>query len=399
MKKTLAAVAVLGAFAGSALAADVTLYGRVNLGVNYVHTDDGSTTSDSWSLNSGDATGSRFGLKGVEEISEGLKVGFQLEQGFNADDGAESESDKAFRREARLYVATDYGTLHMGRFGALDSAAGSLDMVGGLSSMGTGYGDIIGDQGRVFKTYGRMNNSIAYTSPEFAGLTFAAMASLGDNASKDLRKFTVTPDGVSFDDLGNGEASSDVDRYYALGVKGQWGALGAGLVVSQLDKGNDTYSASFAGDLSDPTLKASGSRGDDGTNVTAGVNYDFGVAKVFLAGNYYKAGKVVGKKWTYDAENGGKTEETKTDISSWGVSTSVEAPLAAGTFQAAVGYGVETDDVEDTDTKVLNVGAFYKYPLSKRTYVYAGAGYDQEKTDGSDTVKTYEVISGIAHHF
>ena len=35
MKKTLAAVAVLGAFAGSALAADVTLYGRVNLGVNY----------------------------------------------------------------------------------------------------------------------------------------------------------------------------------------------------------------------------------------------------------------------------------------------------------------------------------------------------------------------------
>ena len=44
MKKTLAAVAVLGAFAGSALAADVTLYGRVNLGVNYLHTDDGSNT-------------------------------------------------------------------------------------------------------------------------------------------------------------------------------------------------------------------------------------------------------------------------------------------------------------------------------------------------------------------
>lgn len=398
MKKTLAAVAVLGAFAGSALAADVTLYGRVNLGVNYVHTDDGSTTSDSWSLNSGDATGSRFGLKGVEEISEGLKVGFQLEQGFNADDGAESESDKAFRREARLYVATDYGTLHMGRFGALDSAAGSLDMVGGLSSMGTGYGDIIGDQGRVFKTYGRMNNSIAYTSPEFAGLTFAAMASLGDNASKDLRKFTVTPDGVSFGDLGNGEASADVDRYYALGVKGQWGALGAGLVVSQLDKGNDTYSASLAGDLSENTLTASVSQADDGTNVTAGVNYDFGVAKVFLAGNYYKAGKVVGVKYDATTSN---SEPTETDIHSWGVSTSVEAPLAAGTFQAAVAYGVKTDDAKakDQDTEILNVGAFYKYPLSKRTYVYAGAGYDQEKADGSDTVKTYEVISGIAHHF
>lgn len=395
MKKTLAAVAVLGAFAGSALAADVTLYGRVNLGVNYVHTDDGSTTSDSWSLNSGDATGSRFGLKGVEEISEGLKVGFQLEQGFNADDGAESESDKAFRREARLYVATDYGTLHMGRFGALDSAAGSLDMVGGLSSMGTGYGDIIGDQGRVFKTYGRMNNSIAYTSPEFAGMKLSAMVSLGDNNSE-FDKVTNTNGkwAVAYD--GEGEATHNVDRYYGLGVNGQWGALGAGLVVSMLDKGNDTFSEAFS-ITADDELKAVRTTGDDGYNVTAGTNYDFGVAKVFLAGNYYKAGK--GLKLT--SIGGAEPKAEKTDVHSWGVSTSVEAPLAAGTFQAAVAYGVKTDDAKakDQDTEILNVGAFYKYPLSKRTYVYAGAGYDQEKADGSDTVKTYEVISGIAHHF
>lgn len=395
MKKTLAAVAVLGAFAGSALAADVTLYGRVNLGVNYVHTDDGSTTSDSWSLNSGDATGSRFGLKGVEEISEGLKVGFQLEQGFNADDGAESESDKAFRREARLYVATDYGTLHMGRFGALDSAVGSLDMVGDLSSMGTGYGDIIGDQGRVFKTYGRMNNSIAYTSPEFAGMKLSAMVSLGDNNSE-FDKVTNTNGkwAVAYD--GEGEATHNVDRYYGLGVNGQWGALGAGLVVSMLDKGNDTASVAYS--MVKEEWKSVTTTGDDGYNMTAGVNYDFGVAKVFLAGNYFKAGK--GLKTTVTDIDTPK-EKTDVHVHSWGVSTSVEAPLAAGTFQAAVAYGVKTDDAKakDQDTEILNVGAFYKYPLSKRTYVYAGAGYDQEKADGSDTVKTYEVISGIAHHF
>lgn len=392
MKKTLAAVAVLGAFAGSALAADVTLYGRVNLGLNYVHADDGSTTSDSWSLNSGDATGSRFGLKGSEQISEGLTVGFQLEHGFNADDGSDSSS-KAFHRESRLYVATDYGTLHLGRFGALDSGTGSLDIVGGLTAAGTGYGELIADQSRVFKTYSRLDNSIAYVSPEFAGVKVSAMVSLGGDASKDLTKYTITPNGVEFEDLGNGEASSDVDRYYALGVSGQWGALGAGLVVSQVDKGNDTYSLSLD---QDDTLKIS--QGDDGTNVTAGVNYDFGVAKAYLAGNYYKAGKVTGV--TYDAENP-TGKDTKTDISAWGVSTSVEAPVAAGTFVAAIGYGVTTDDAKakDQDTEVLNVGAFYKYPLSKRTYVYAGAGYDQEKPDGKDTKKTYEVISGIAHQF
>lgn len=39
MKKTVAAVAVLGAFAGSALAADVTLYGVVDAGLVYTHLD------------------------------------------------------------------------------------------------------------------------------------------------------------------------------------------------------------------------------------------------------------------------------------------------------------------------------------------------------------------------
>ena len=39
MKKTLAALAVLGAFAGSALAADVTLYGLVDYGFSYQHSD------------------------------------------------------------------------------------------------------------------------------------------------------------------------------------------------------------------------------------------------------------------------------------------------------------------------------------------------------------------------
>ena len=42
MKKTLAAVAVLGAFAGTALAADVTLYGKIDGGLNYTHVSEES---------------------------------------------------------------------------------------------------------------------------------------------------------------------------------------------------------------------------------------------------------------------------------------------------------------------------------------------------------------------
>ena len=60
MKKTLAAIAVLGAFAGTALAADVTLYGKIDAGLNYTHTKtDGSAGTDDFSMKSGQNSGSR----------------------------------------------------------------------------------------------------------------------------------------------------------------------------------------------------------------------------------------------------------------------------------------------------------------------------------------------------
>lgn len=37
MKKSLTALAVLGVFAGSAMAADVTLYGAIDTGLEYIH--------------------------------------------------------------------------------------------------------------------------------------------------------------------------------------------------------------------------------------------------------------------------------------------------------------------------------------------------------------------------
>ena len=350
MKKTLAAVAVLGAFAGSALAADVTLYGKVDLGLQYTHTDNGDETVDSWGVKSGGNSSSRFGFKGSEQISEGLTVGFQLEHGFNADDASET---KLFSRESRLYVATDYGTLHMGRFGRLDGGTGSLDLLGDMTASGTGYGDYVADLASVFYVAdpAREANSIAYVSPEFAGMKVSAMASLG----KDTKVGDVT----------YAEGSSKVDRYYGLGVEGNWGALGAGLVVSMEDFGSKA-------------TDATGQR-DDSTNVTAGVNYDFGVAKAFFAANYYDYGM-------------------KTDKKQWGVVVGSEAAVGAGSLEVSVGYGeVSEDEVKDIETVMF--GAMYTYPLSKRTFVYAGAGYTQEDNGVDDKVKGTQVMSGICHNF
>ena len=90
-KKSLAALAVLGVAAGYASAADVTLFGVVDTGLIYTHqtfADDSKADVNNFAMDSGVSSASRFGLKGTEELGNGLKVGFKLENGFQSDSGA-----------------------------------------------------------------------------------------------------------------------------------------------------------------------------------------------------------------------------------------------------------------------------------------------------------------------
>lgn len=268
-KKSLAAVAVLGAFAGSALAADVQLYGLVDLGLNWTQVDNGKTTTDSFGMGSGQNSGSRFGLKGTEDLGNGYKVGFNLENSFKADDGALDKGSRLFHRESILFVQTPYGELSAGRTGGLDSGVGRYGQMGsGATAMSTGW-DNIAKTGKVFLGLGdRMDNTLTYQSPKFAGVTVLAQAS--------LKKSNVNDKGVAIE---TEEGSSDADRYYALGVTYGAGALNAGLVYSQTDW-NRT-------DLKDQT------NDDNQTVVSAFANYDFGMVKPMVAVQYFDGGKDV----------------------------------------------------------------------------------------------------------
>ena len=127
MKKTLVVLALLGAFAGASAAAEVTLYGRVDAGLQYQHIDQDSTEvddADNFAMKSGFTTGSRFGLKGTEELGNGMTVGFVLENGFNVDDGSLADSDRLFNRESQVFVRSSFGELSFGRVGQLNSGNG-----------------------------------------------------------------------------------------------------------------------------------------------------------------------------------------------------------------------------------------------------------------------------------
>lgn len=95
--------------------------------------------------------------------------------------------------------------------------------------------------------------------------------------------------------------------------------------------------------------------------------------------------------------------EYKKGNKGWGSIISVTAPVAGGKVLASVGYK-DAEKVEDSSTKnkVWNAGLAYTYNLSKRTMLYAAAGYTEnktEKTAETTKVKTTEVITGIVHKF
>ena len=384
MKKTLAAVAVLGAFAGSAMAADVTLYGKIDLGLAYQNVENAGyvdgADSDSWGMESGQNSGSRFGIKGSEQIADGLTVGFQLEQGISADSGAFSDDDRAFNRESRLYVQTNYGEFGFGRMGTLDSGLGSYDIFGGDSAaFGTGWNGI-GDNTVVFRGMGtRLDNMITYKSPTFAGLTVYGQVSLG------------TDNEAEYDpDAGKGEGSSDVNRYYSLGVTGEWGAASGALVVSSTD-----YNRSLAN-------RASFNE-DNSMVVSAYAAYDFGVVKTTLGAQYYDnmvQANVTG--WELATGAATATQKTTNPTKGYGVMLGATAPIASGTLYASFGYGdYEFVNDAEADRDIFQFGIGYQYPLSKRTYVYTAAGYQQEGSDAANAedIKTTTVIAGMVHNF
>lgn len=182
MKKTLAAVAVLGAFAGSALAADVQLYGIIDTGVGYSHIDyDGFVDDvDSFEMQSGQASGSRFGFKGTEDLGNGMTVGFILENGILTDTGVD---DKVmFNRESSLFVQGSFGKFAMGRMGALNNGQSSWAKVGMISAFGTSsWGGYTAQVSNLMSLAGQWDNMIAYETPDFAGFKVYAQYGMGSD--------------------------------------------------------------------------------------------------------------------------------------------------------------------------------------------------------------------------
>jgi len=161
MKKSLLALAVLGAFAGVASAqSSVTLFGTVDLNGRYVK-NDGSAAR--YSLSQDGINSSQLGFKGIEDLGGGLKAGFLLLAGVNADNG--STNSQFFNRSAYARLMGNFGEVRLGRDYTPTFWNNTI-----FDAFGTnGLGDSTQVKQMAATDYVRANNSVGYFLPSGIG--------------------------------------------------------------------------------------------------------------------------------------------------------------------------------------------------------------------------------------
>ena len=167
MKKSLLAVAVLGAFAGVASAqSSVTLFGIVDLSVNtFENRNTRIRSMDSNQLNS-----NRLGFRGTEDLGGGLIAGFWLEGGMATDTG--NPAGLSFTRRSTVSLTSRMGEIRLGR----DYTNTFLNVAGndayGANGVGSPWNIYLGStagMGSGAKTAVRADNMVGYFLPSGLG--------------------------------------------------------------------------------------------------------------------------------------------------------------------------------------------------------------------------------------
>ena len=385
MKKTLLAAALIAGYAGAASAQNsVTLYGVVDLGLEYqsIHAPDGTvflendkSSMSRFRMDSGQQSSSRWGLKGVEDLGNGLKASFVYESGITATTGASS----GFTRQATLGLASDsWGSLQMGRAVSPGTVA-----FAGIDPMGHSYGTSAysNSQGNTFIRY---SNMISYASPDISGF-------------KGLVGYSFDP-GLDSNSEDGGFATSNKNRVASSGIRY---ANGPVLVSGIFDYvwSND--------------LNTSGSESD--TNIKSwaiGGTFDFKVAKLHASYGQMIDGYLGASSLAADIVGGGDGNlsdgaffEKGARTQSWMVGLS--APVGSGKVfgsvqQRLVGGDFKEDrivgDLSLATGTMTTASIGYTYNFSKRTNLYAYYSYVNNVAN-LEGAKSNTVGVGLRHLF
>jgi len=344
MKKTLITAAILAGTAGMTSAAhaqsSVTLYGVMDMGYLYTKTEGLKARN---ALDSGLQSDSRFGLRGSEDLGNGLKANFLLEAGINADDGTTSQSG-LFNRQSWVGLSSaTLGEIRFGRQFILGSQFFTNIDPFGTTFRQAGMGSTFIAANQV-----RNSNSVMYFTPTWNGFQAAVGYSFNRSSSE-------TP------------VAGTNNRAITSGLRYANGPVEVALTYDQVEP-------------------ATG--GGVGRSTQLGGTYDFGVVKLHAAVADQR--KVAVNVGDVPGWNGVLAEKTLSYMV--GASAPVGPGSLFGSYQKA----------KDWDIKGFSVG--YTYPLSRRTNAYAFfsnvdnvGNYGTAATNGDRTTRQFGV--GLRHMF
>ncbi len=352
MKKSLLALAVLGAFAGAASAqSSVTIYGLLDQSVQ--RTNGGTAPNDGAvqgaagrAYNLRASSQSRLGFRGNEDLGGGLSAQFQIEHRFDPDTGNTVAGSPFWQGRSYLQLTSStLGSFYAGRdympsfwiqlradpFGNDGiGRSGSATLLGGYSALDPSQPGAA----NATSVNVRPSNSIGYKTPNFQGFT----AQIAGSASE----------------------SNGTGRQYGANAEYLQGPIWAGV-------GYDRRTRAPAAQ-------------NDNQVVNIGAAYDFGFIR---PGAYYARSET--------GLNGNNRARV------W--SLFATAPLAGGKVKVAyTDLDVRTAAAANPDRTKLGLG--YDYPLSKRTNLYADFGYAKADRVGATSFSNNKAGAfGIKHTF
>lgn len=336
MKKSLLALAVLGAFAGVASAqSSVSLYGTVDLSAKYVKNDGSGRRL---SLSQDGINSSQLGFKGIEDLGGGLKAGFVLLAGVNADSG--TTNAQFFNRRSTVSLMGGFGEVRLGRDYTPTFWNNTI-----FDAFGTnGLGDSSHVQQLGVATFVRANNSIGYFLPSSIGGVYGqVMVAASEGASG------PTPYGAAA-----GAVGANPGRYIGGRV---------GFAAGPFD---------IAGAVANQRLDAlSGAPSQKTYNI--GASYDLGVVKLM---GYFDRDTL--------SYSGFDKKENRGSLSA-------VVPVGQGEIHVGGEISKLSNGVTGTSNKVKQFALGYVYNLSKRTALYSTVA-----RISNDDLSSNSVASGSA---
>lgn len=362
MKKKLTLLALSAGFAAPVFAqSSVTLYGVIDEGIDFTNNAGGSHV---YETASGYAQGSRWGLKGAEDLGGGMKAVFQLENGFDLNSGRLNQGGRMFGRQAYVGIADDkYGTITLGR--QYDSL---VDYFAQTTAAGNWAGYLFAspfDNDNTDNSF-RVDNTVKYASPNLAGFQFGGTYSFSND-----------------ENFAN-------NRQYSFGAQYAKGGLLIAAAYLEADNvGNGSNGAITANDASfiAARMRVFG----------AGVNYTIGPATLGFAYSNSNYKDPTANGYLAATSLLAPAGATLNTLKYQNLAINGKYQLTPSLYLAAqYMYSIEGYDASNGDLKpkIHSAGVMADYNLSKRTDLYAQAAFQKVTGDKTGAVLDQAFITG-----